>query len=113
VTDVQGIHDILSRRIDPAWKRGEPSALLPDYTERMAALLLVSADVGRATATFAEALAGADDVAALQAVRNAALSRENGAFSEALALMPRLTVEERRASGRALNLGKQLVEAAE
>ncbi len=110
MADVLGI---LARRLDETWPRGEPSALLPDYRERMAALLLVSESIGAATSPYAEAIAGAADAAALQAVRNAALSREHGAFSEALALMPALTVEEKRVSGRALNLGKQLLEAAE
>ena len=110
MTDVQGI---LERRLDTAWSRGEPSALLPEYRERMAALILVSEDIARATAPFAEALAGATDVAALQAVRNAALSREHGAFSEALALMPTLSVEQKRVLGKALNLGKALLEATE
>ena len=108
-----GVQDLLTRRLDPAWKRGEPSALLPDYAERMAALLLVSADIARATSSYVEAVAGADDASTLQAVRNAALSRESGAFTEALALLPSLSMDEKRVSGRALNLGKQLVEAAE
>ncbi len=110
MADIVGI---LTRRLDPVWTRGEPSALLPDYRERMAALLLASEGVGAATAVYAEAIAGAADALALQAVRNAALSRESGAFSEALALMPTLSVDEKRSSGRALNLGKQLLEAAE
>ncbi len=107
------VQEILERRADPAWRRGEPSALLSDYRERMAALLLVSESIARATAPYAEALAGAPDAAGLQAVRNAALSREHGAFTEALALMPRMSVEEKRVSGRALNLAKQLLEATE
>jgi len=106
-------HEILSGRLDPGWTRGQPSTLLPDYAERMAALVLVHAGIGEATARYVEALAGAGDAGAVQAVRNAALSRENGAFPEALALMPSLPVEERRVTGRALNLGKQMVEAAE
>src|SRR5689334_5873278 len=79
----------------------------------MAALLLVSESIAKATAPYAEAMAGAPDPVGLQAVRNAALSREHGAFTEALALMPRMSVEEKRVSGRALNLGKQLIEATE
>ena len=110
MSDIPGI---LARGLDPAWARGEPAALLTDYRERMDALLLASEGVGRATAPYAEAMAGATDAAALQVVRNAALSRENGAFTQALALMPSLSVEEKRSSGRALNLGKQLLEATE
>ena len=110
MSDVTGI---LERRLDSAWRRGEPSSLLPDYRERMAALLMVSEPIARATAPFAEALAGAADAAGLQAVRNAALSREHGAFSEALALMPKLSVDEKRVLGKALNLAKALIEATE
>ena len=107
------IHDILTRRLDPTWKPGEPSALLADYRERIAALSLVSEEIAQATAVFAGAIAGADDLATLQVVRNAAVSRESGAFTEALALMSSLSIEEKRVSGKALNLGKALVEAAE
>jgi phenylalanyl-tRNA synthetase alpha chain len=107
------IHDILTRRLDPAWKPGEPSALVADYRERMEALALAEPQIAEVTAVFAGAIAGADDLPTLQSIRNAALSRENGAYSEALALMPTLSVDEKRVSGKALNLGKALVEAAE
>ncbi|HEY6196039.1 MAG TPA: phenylalanine--tRNA ligase subunit alpha [Candidatus Eisenbacteria bacterium] len=110
MADIRGI---LTRRLDPAWPRGEPSALLPDWSDRHAALAAVSAEVAGASEGFVAALAAAPDAAAVQTIRNAALSRESGAFTEALALVPTLPVEEKRVLGRALNLGKQLVEAAE
>ena len=110
---IQGITDILTRRLDPAWKPGEPSALLADYRERMAALAMVSQEIAQATAVFTGAIAGAADLATLQAVRNAAVSRESGAFSQALALLPGLPDSEKRVSGKALNLAKALVEAVE
>jgi len=110
---VPAIHDILTKRLDPAWKPGEPSVLLADYGERMSALAQAEPQIARATASYAGAIAGADDLPTLQSIRNAALSRESGAFPEALALMPTLSVEEKRVSGKALNLGKALVEAAE
>jgi len=110
---VASIHDILTRRLDPAWKPGEPSSLLPEYAERMAALVSAEPQIAQATAIYAGAIAGADDLTTLQSIRNAALSREAGAFTEALALMPSLSVDEKRVSGKALNLGKALVEAAE
>jgi phenylalanyl-tRNA synthetase alpha chain len=110
---VADIGSIFSRRLDPAWSRGEPSALLPDWTARHADLKAVSVEVAAASEAFVAALAAAPDAATVQAVRNAALSRENGAFTEALALVPTLPVEEKRVLGRALNLGKQLIEAAE
>ena len=87
--------------------------MLPDWSERWGALRSVSPDVADASAVFAAALAGAPDAATVQTVRNAALSRENGAFTEALALVPTLPVEEKRVLGRALNLAKQLLEACE
>src|SRR5262245_56933425 len=79
----------------------------------MAALAVVSQVFAQATASYTGAIADADDLPTLQAVRNAAVSREHGAFTEALALMPSLSVEEKRVSGKALNLAKALVEAAE
>jgi phenylalanyl-tRNA synthetase alpha chain len=87
--------------------------LVADYRERMEALALAEPRIAEVTAVFAGAIAGADDLPTLQSIRNAALSRENGAYSEALALMPTLSVDEKRVSGKALNLGKALVEAAE
>jgi phenylalanyl-tRNA synthetase alpha chain len=110
---VADIRSIFSRRLDPAWSRGEPSALLPDWAARHADLKAVSVEVAAASESFVAALAAAPDPAAVQIVRNAALSRENGAFTEALALVPTLPVQEKRVLGRALNLGKQLIEAAE
>ncbi len=107
------LRSLFTRRLDPAWNRGEPSALLPDWNERFAALKGVSPEVAEASEAFVVALAGAADAAAVQAVRNAAVSRENGAFTEALALVPTLSVEEKRVLGRALNMGKGLVESAE
>ena len=102
------IHDILTRRLDPAWKPGEPSSLLPEYAERMAALVTTEPQIARATAIFAGAIAGADDLATLQSIRNAALSRESGAYSEALALMPTLSVDEKRVSGKAIRRSSNL-----
>ena len=107
------LRSLFSQRLDPAWNRGEPSALLPDWHERIAALKGVSPEVAEASEAFVVALAGAIDAAAVQIVRNAAVSRDNGAFTEALALVPTLSVEEKRVLGRALNMGKGLVESAE
>ncbi len=104
---------ILDQRLDPSWRRAAPSALVPDWDARAAALREVSAEVADAVTVFVEALAAAADDAGLAAVRNAALSRESGAFTEALAIVPQLPVEEKRVVGKALNLGKKLVEDAE
>ena len=74
--------------------------MLSDWTERITALRAVSPEVAEATEGFAVALAGAADAGAIQTVRNAGLSRENGAFTEALALVPSLSVEEKRVLGQ-------------
>lgn len=110
---MSAIDGLFTRRLDPAWNRGEPSAFLADWSERLAALEAAHSGVAEATHAFCAALAGAADAAALQTVRNAALSRESGAFTEAMALIPSLSVEEKRSLGKALNLGKWLVEAIE
>ena len=110
---MSALKEMLGRRLDPSWGRAAPSALVPDWGERLAALRAVSADVADAVVVFGEALAAAADAAALAVVRNAALSREAGAFTEALTLVPSLAVEEKRVVGRALNLGKKLVEDVE
>jgi len=103
----------LNARLDPAWKQVEPSLLLPDWAGREATLRSANEDVARITRAFVSAIAAATDVASVQAIRNAALSRENGAFVEALAQVPSLSVEEKRVFGKALNLGKSAIEAAE
>jgi len=110
---VANVAELLRRRLDPAWRQGEPSLLFPDWAERDAALRAVNGEVADAVRAFVASIAAAPDAAGVQAVRNAALSRENGAFTEALALVPSLPVEEKRVLGRALNLGKSAIEAAE
>ncbi|HEV2104807.1 MAG TPA: phenylalanine--tRNA ligase subunit alpha [Candidatus Eisenbacteria bacterium] len=103
----------LEARLDPAWGRADAAALLADWAARLAELQAASPEVARAAAEYAAAIAGAADAQALQAVRNAALAREGGTFTLALAAVPQLPVEERRVLGRALNLGKRLLEDAE
>ena len=110
---MSSVHDILGKRLDPSWGRVAPSALVPDWDARLAALAAVSPGVAEAAGSYCEALAGAADAAAIAVVRNAALSRESGSFTEALALVPTLPVEEKRVVGKALNLAKKLVEDVE
>jgi phenylalanyl-tRNA synthetase alpha chain len=110
---MSSVHEILGQRLDPSWGRVAPSRLLSDWDVRLAALAAVSPEVAGATGAFCEALTAAADAAAMAVVRNAALSRENGAFTEALALVPSLPVEEKRVVGRALNLAKKLLEDVE
>jgi phenylalanyl-tRNA synthetase alpha chain len=107
------VQEVLGSRLDPAWGRATPSALVPDWDARLGELRGVSPDVAAIVGAFCEALAGASDPAAIARVRNAALARESGAFTEALALVPALPVDEKRVVGRALNLGKKLVEETE
>lgn len=107
------VRSLLAARLDPAWGRAEPSGLLADWPERLAALSAASAEVASITADYVSAIAAAGDAAALQSVRNAALSRESGAFTEALALVPSLSVDEKRVWGKALNLGRKAVEDAD
>jgi phenylalanyl-tRNA synthetase alpha chain len=107
------LNEILGRRLDPSWGRAAPSALVSDWAERLAALDAVSPVVAGACGRYCEALAAAPDEAALAAVRNAALSRDNGDFTDALAIVPGLPVEEKRVVGKALNLGKKLIEDVE
>ena len=108
-----GVPEILERRLDPSWGRAAPSSVLPEWEGRIAALRSVSPEIARATAGFCEAMALAADANALLVVRNAALSRESGAFTEALTLVPTLSPDEKRIVGRALNLGKKLIEDLE
>jgi phenylalanyl-tRNA synthetase alpha chain len=107
------VHQILKARLDPSWGQAAPSTLVPDWEARYAALYEIDAETATVTATFCGALVAAADADGVAAVRNAALSRESGAFTEALALVPTVPVEERRVLGRALNLGKKLVEDVE
>ena len=107
------VRTLLESRLDLAWGRAEPSSLLVDWAERYASLQSASADVAGITERFVAAIAASADVAALQTIRNAALSRENGGFTEALAQVPTLSADDKRVWGKALNLGKKLVEDAE
>lgn len=104
---------LLEGRLDPSWGRAEPSVLLADWPERLAALTSASAEVASITTGYVGAIAAAPDAASLQNVRNAALSRESGAFTEALALVPTMSADEKRVFGKALNLAKKLIEDAD
>ena len=102
---MSGVQEILAARLDPSWARVAPSALVADWEPRRAELAAVSPSVAAASTAFCEAMAAAPDAATIAAVRNAALSRESGAFTAALALVPGLPPDEKRIVGRALNLG--------
>jgi phenylalanyl-tRNA synthetase alpha chain len=104
----------LLEALDPAWKRGDPAAFVPGWAELIALLGTLDSEVAQATATCGEAIAGAVDPAGIAVVNTKALGRERGAFTEALAEIPSLPLEQRKTRGRALNLAKQrLTELAE
>ncbi|NOT35507.1 MAG: phenylalanine--tRNA ligase subunit alpha [Candidatus Eisenbacteria bacterium] len=107
------IAELLGAAVDPSWSSGEPSELLPNWSDSIAELRAISESVSDETIRFARALAGARDRDALQAVRNRALSREHGAYSAALTQVPGLPLEQKRLVGRALNLAKRLLEELE
>jgi phenylalanyl-tRNA synthetase alpha chain len=100
---------VLQQGLDPAWERGDPGAALEGWAERFAELDGLDPGVAEATVRFAEALSGAASLQALDERHTAALGRERGAISLALADLPRLPIEQRKTRGRALNLAKRLL----
>jgi phenylalanyl-tRNA synthetase alpha chain len=102
--------DDLLNGLDPGWGAGEPATLLPDFDARLAALAAADPGLVAAARAWAGVLAGAPDATALAERQVAALGRERGALTLALAELPGLPLEERRARGRGLNLAKRLLE---
>jgi len=94
----------LLRGLDPAWERGDPAALLPaDHAERVVELKGRSPKLAEAYERWAEVFAGATTGAALRERHTAALGRERGVFTLALAKLPEMPLNERRAWGAGLN----------
>src|SRR5690242_7170838 len=96
--------DTLLRNLEPAWPRGEAPALVSDWATRVAELTTIDPEIGRATGAYGEAIAGATDAAALTVTASAAIGRERGALTLALAEVSKLPLEQKRVRGRALNL---------
>jgi phenylalanyl-tRNA synthetase alpha chain len=100
----------LLKGLDPSWPRGDAPALLTAWRERLSEIEPFDPDVARAVGVWGEVLAAATDPAALVAVQSAAIGRERGALTEALAEVPNLALEQRKTRGRALNSAKRLLE---
>jgi phenylalanyl-tRNA synthetase alpha chain len=94
---------------DPGWAAADPIALLPDWRERIAEIEPHDATVAEAAASWGAVIAGAADAGALAALHTAALGRERGVFTRALAEVPSLPLEERKHRGRALNAAKRML----
>jgi phenylalanyl-tRNA synthetase alpha chain len=99
----------LQKGLDPAWPKGNPEALLPDWQKRLAEIRPFAPEAALAIEVWGAVLAGAGDPATLLLVQSAAIGRERGAFTAALGELPNLPLEERKVLGRALNLGKRLL----
>jgi len=95
--------------IDSGWSRTDPSSSLPDWTARLDEIATLDAEVRDAAIGFGAALAGATDLGTLGEIHTAALGRERGALTLALAEVPALPLEQRKTRGRALNLAKKLL----
>ncbi len=101
----------LVRGLEPQWEAADPAGILPDWSGRHAELAAADPDVAHAVAAYAAVIAGAPDRAALVDRFAAALGRERGDLTRALAELPALPIEQRRVRGRSLNLAKRLLEA--
>jgi phenylalanyl-tRNA synthetase alpha chain len=106
VSEVLGL---LQKGIDPAWAGGDPAALLEDWGERLAEIQSVDGEVAASVTGFGHAIAGAPDGAELTNRYSAALGRERGTLSLALAELANLPIERKKTRGRSLNLAKRLL----
>ncbi len=96
--------DPLLEALDPAWSKGDPGRLLPEnHPARVAELEQIDAGLARVYERWAEVLAGAPDPASLKERLTAALGRERGVLTQAIAEIPKLSLEQRRVRGRCLN----------
>uniref|UniRef100_A0A832I747 Phenylalanine--tRNA ligase alpha subunit n=1 Tax=Eiseniibacteriota bacterium TaxID=2212470 RepID=A0A832I747_UNCEI len=97
----------LTSALDPAWSTADPAPLAPAHAERLAEIGALDAALAELYRRGAEALAGAPDAAALKERYTVLLGRERGVLTAALAGLPALPVEQRKARGRGLNLVKR------
>jgi len=102
--------DTLVRGLVPGWAKSDPAELVADWSSRLAELESADPEVAQAAAAYGAVIAGAPDPAALVHRFAAALGRERGDLTRALAELPRLPLEHRRTRGRSLNLAKRLLE---
>ena len=101
----------LLKGFEKTWPSADPQACLADWAARLAPLGLrpEDRDVLEAVEAYGAAIAGATSAESLLAIHTAALGRERGVISLALAELPRLPLDQRKARGRVLNAAKQLL----
>jgi phenylalanyl-tRNA synthetase alpha chain len=90
-----------------AWDDGDVAPLDPEHAAHLAELTLAGAGVAAFYERAARGIAGAPDLAELKERHTRLLGRERGIVTGRLALLPELTPDERKKTGRALNLIKR------
>ncbi len=100
----------LVRGLEDGWERTDPATRVADWAERIAQLSAIDREVADAVSAYGHAIAGAADAATLVSRFTAALGRERGDLTRALAEIPQLPLDQRKVRGRALNLAKRLLE---
>ncbi|MBI5167954.1 MAG: phenylalanine--tRNA ligase subunit alpha [Candidatus Eisenbacteria bacterium] len=99
--------DTLLAALDSNWSAADPAALTPDHAARLAELEQLDPALVALYRRGSEVLAGAADANTLRDRHTALLGRERGVITLGLAEMPRLSVDERKVRGKALNLVKR------
>lgn len=99
--------DTLLAALDSNWSAADPAALTPDHAARLAELEQLDPALVALYRRGSEVLAGAADANALRDRHTALLGRERGVITLGLAEMPKLSVDERKVRGKALNLVKR------
>lgn len=99
--------DTLLAALDSNWSAADPAALTPDHAARLAELEQLDPALVALYRRGSEVLAGATDANALRDRHTALLGRERGVITLGLAEMPKLSVDERKVRGKALNLVKR------
>ena len=89
------------------WDTGKPEALDADHASHVAELHSSSPDWAGFYERAARGIAGAPDLAELKERQTRLLGRERGIVTDRLAKLPELTPDQRKITGRALNLIKR------
>lgn len=89
------------------WEQGEPEPLDPEYASRVAELKTSGAGWAAFYDRAARGIAGAPDLAELKERQTRVLGRERGIVTDRLAKLPSLPPDQRKTTGRALNLIKR------
>jgi phenylalanyl-tRNA synthetase alpha chain len=98
----------LSKGVLPeAWDRGEPGTLDPEFNARLTELEAAGSEWSAFYDRAARGIAGAATAAELQERHTQLLGRERGIVTERLGELPGLAPEQRKITGRALNLIKR------